>query len=93
MAEVLLMLFAALNLADFILTRKILDAGGRELNPIVNALMKKIGVVPALVVMKAGAVAIVILVYVEYGFDWWWIAAIDVGYALVVANNWKESKK
>ena len=48
----LLILFAALQVSDAVLTLLILRDGGRELNPIMRWLMDKIGIVPALVWVK-----------------------------------------
>ena len=39
---------------DFWSTRKILSKGGQELNPIMDTLIKRIGLVPALVLSKLG---------------------------------------
>lgn len=51
-------LLVALNVADVVLTIRILDAGGRELNPAMKWLMARLGVVPALVTAKVIGLAI-----------------------------------
>ena len=89
-------LFAALvllNVADAVLTVRVLDGGGRELNPIMAKVMGWIGVVPALVVVKVVALA---AFYVGLGVqapDWVYaphVTAVLCGfYGLVVCNNWR----
>ena len=59
MLILLLVLFAALQVSDAVLTLLILRDGGRELNPIMRWLMNKIGIVPALVWVKLGLVVAV----------------------------------
>lgn len=89
-------LFAALvllNVADAVLTVRVLDGGGRELNPIMAKAMSWIGVVPALVVVKVVALA---AFYVGLGVqapDWVYTPHVTAGlcgfYGLVVCNNWR----
>lgn len=90
-------LFAALvllNIADAVLTVRVLDQGGRELNPAMAKVMEWIGVVPALVVVKVVALA---AFYVGLGVqvpDWVYAPHVTVGlcgfYGLVVCNNWRQ---
>ena len=56
--EKLLIALIALNVLDAILTVRILKDGGKELNPVMDKLMKKIGVVPALVLAKAAGIGV-----------------------------------
>lgn len=89
-------LFAALvllNVADAVLTVRVLDAGGRELNPIMAKAMSWIGVVPALVLLKVVTLA---AFYVGLGVEvegWPYTAHLTAGlcgfYGLVVCNNWR----
>lgn len=51
-----LSLFTLANIGDALTTIKALKLGGRELNPALAYVMRIIGVVPALVAMKAGMV-------------------------------------
>ena len=51
-----LALFVLVNVFDALTTIKALSLGGRELNPALAYVMRIIGVVPALVAMKAGMV-------------------------------------
>lgn len=53
----LFVLIVLLNLYDFYSTYKILKSGGREINPIVDFAIKKLGLVFGLVVAKAVAIA------------------------------------
>ena len=68
MNEKLLIALIALNVLDAFLTVRILKDGGKELNPVMDKLMKKIGVVPALVLAKAAGIGVLayLLPYVPY---------------------------
>lgn len=79
----LILLFAALQVSDAVLTLLILRDGGRELNPIMRWLMDKIGIVPALVWVKLGLVAAV-AVWVQ---SVWLLAVFVAIYIAVVAFN------
>lgn len=46
-------LFVAVNVLDAITTVKVLKLGGKELNPLMARMMGMVGVIPALVIMKA----------------------------------------
>ena len=56
--EKLLIALIALNVLDAFLTVRILKDGGKGLNPVMDKLMKKIGVVPALVLAKAAGIGV-----------------------------------
>lgn len=82
-----LALLASLQVADAYLTWRVLDNGGREMNPLVRILMDRLGVVAGLVVAK---LALLILAA-------FWLAdhlvlmLVLIGlYAWVVMHNWKE---
>ena len=82
--EVLAGLFLLLNLADAITTYIVVQHyKGTELNPILRWLMRKIGVVPALVVKMVLAV---ILAYYMLSHDWA-LVVVNVLFALVLVNN------
>lgn len=49
---VLFVLLVALNVADVALTHKILKRGGRELNPLLAALFKRMEPMPAMLIVK-----------------------------------------
>jgi hypothetical protein len=55
----LFILFAALQVIDAYLTVRVLSQGGRELNPMIAWFMDKLGVIPALVVLKGIGIAVV----------------------------------
>ena len=50
--QIMFVLLIALQLFDFYSTYVILRRGGQELNPVINSLIKLIGLVPALLTMK-----------------------------------------
>lgn len=85
-----LVLFAvliALQLADAYLTWRVLAAGGRELNPIMRALIDRLGAVAGL---GAGKVALVVAA-------WLFILEQPIALALLVAlygwvglHNWRQ---
>ena len=83
-----LLIFAALQVADSVLTVLVINGGGRELNPVMRWLMDRLGVAPALAVAKAAAIAYL---------AWADIPALTIGacvlYAGVVAWNLKEYLK
>lgn len=49
---ILFVLLVALNIADIVLTHKILKKGGRELNPFLEPLFKRFNPVAVMVVVK-----------------------------------------
>jgi hypothetical protein len=93
--EPLFALLVVLNIADAVLTVQVLGSGGRELNPIMTWVMKRFGVVPALILVKSVALA---AFYVAFAVEWrGWAyahhltAALCGLYGLVVCNNWRQS--
>lgn len=54
---VLLILFAALNIADGVLTYKIIRGGGHEMMPVADNLIKRLGLRNALTILKVLTVA------------------------------------
>lgn len=79
----LILLFAALQVSDAVLTLLILRDGGRELNPIMRWLMDKVGIVPALVWVKIGLI-VAVAVWVQ---SVWLLVAFVAIYIAVVAFN------
>mgnify|MGYP003396323934 CR=1 FL=1 len=83
--------------ADFWTTKKVIERGGAETNPIVYALMYKIGIVPALILLK-GSVAVAVLAGAFLG---WFETTLGVAtlallfgvYGAVVQNNLREYNK
>lgn len=96
-------LFAALcvmQLLDIWSTRKILRGGGRELNPAMDWLMRLLGVMPALFLMKALVVALFagLLFALRYAGEHQGLLTIMVTtvlgaacllYAAVLRHNWR----
>lgn len=78
-------IFIALQVADAATTYIILKGGGRELNPFMQVVMNFLGLVPALVVMKALVLGVFVF-YAEAIPLWVWMLMIVI-YSWVVANN------
>lgn len=80
-----LLIFAALQVADSVLTVLVINGGGREMNPVMRWLMERFGMIPALAVFKGAVIAYL---------AWAAIPALTIGgcvlYAGVVAWNLKE---
>lgn len=82
------LLFILLQVADGWTTITALNMNGRELNPWLNYLFRKFGVVQTLLVSKLLSITIVgMLVY-----DHWAVWFLVVVYTFVVANNLKQIK-
>lgn len=79
-----------LQIGDFITTKKGMEIGLREVNPLLRRLMDKVGVVPALLLAKSLAViGGVVLWYLQQEIV---IGALIVFYLYVVINNYYEIK-
>jgi hypothetical protein len=63
MTLALLILVIALQIVDVVTTVIILRRGGRELNPVLNWLMGKVGVLNALLAVKAVLIAVLLIAY------------------------------
>ena len=84
-----LILLALLQLGDALTTFYILkEKRGRELNPVMDFLFDKFGIVPSLIVMKT---AVVIAFW--YAGIWWATAIMSLVYAWVVWHNWRQINK
>ena len=83
----LLLIFAALQLADIATTLYVLRRGGKELNPVMLALFDMLGELPALLLTKAAIVGAV--------FAWGqaWIVYFIALYVGVVAWNIYQIKR
>lgn len=88
LSVVFLLLLAFLQFGDAWTTMRILKEGGRELNPVMNFLFGKLGILPTFIVMKT----LVVLAF-AYANIWWATAGMCVFYSWVVWNNWKQIKK
>jgi hypothetical protein len=65
----------------------VLVAGGRELNPIVRALIDRLGVLPGLLLAKAAVAVIAGVFILEQPLALLLIAAL---YTWVVVHNWRQ---
>ena len=88
----LFVLFAILQVLDIITTIKAIDSGkGAEANPIIKAVMNKIGTAPALLISKAvivGGMASAVYFFPSTAL----IVSLGVViclYGWVIWNNWK----
>ena len=91
MKAALFALLCVLQVADVALTVAILRRGGRELNPLLARLMKAVGELPALVLVKAAMLGVVLFFYaaIPEGL----LAAACAVYVYVCFLNWREFKK
>ena len=97
MTIALTLLLLALQVADWWTTRRILAAGGKELNVVVRWLINRIGYEWGLIVVK-GTVAALLLVglFITTEMVWWWpwaLAALTVYYAAIVVWNLIQLRK
>lgn len=81
-----LILFAALNVADWWTTKRILDAGGFEANPAMRWVLEKWGFA-GLAIVKAGIAAVVIGAVLWWPDLWPALAILCPAYVWVVWNN------
>jgi nitrate/nitrite transporter NarK len=81
---------AILQAADAWLTYRIIDAGGRELNPVMRFLIARLGLVPGLLLPK---VALLVLLALFLPAHPVFMLLIDCLYAWVVAHNLLQSRK
>ena len=90
MFELLLAYAVLLQFGDFWTTKTILGAGGRELNPIMAALLGRLGVVGGLAVkvLVASAMAVILYLYSSIG-----LIAFALLYTGVVGWNIYQMKK
>lgn len=91
--ELLLAVLAVLQIADIVLTKKILDKGGKELNPFLNKIMQEVGVLPALLLVKGIMFAVIAWVFMFNPTPVIILVLINILYGFVVANNWVEFNK
>lgn len=81
----LIYILIALQVLDAVSTVIALDGGGHEVNPILKKIMDKIGVIPALVLVKGAAIA----------FFWYYqellpdplVLLLCLGYVWILYNN------
>lgn len=87
----LLVALGFLQLVDAGTTVAILKKGGKEMNPLLDKFMKKIGAVPALVVVKAAILAF--LYFIGPAVSPQILVIALLGYVAVIGNNLYQLKK
>jgi hypothetical protein len=83
-------LLIALQFVDMATTQKILKMGGRELNPLIGALIEKVGFAGATIFKLAIAA---LIIWIAWPDRWIWLVIGCVVYGLVIANNLRVIKK
>ena len=89
---ILLAIFAILNLLDIVSTLMVLDAGGREVNPLMAWLMAQTSPLVAMLLMKAAMLTILYLLLDQPGINIVLLVAI-FAYAAVVFNNFRIARR
>jgi len=85
----LILLLISLNVADVLLTLRIIKQGGRELNPLLAWLMTRIGLKPALIGSKTILLAIAAVVLRSPAV----LTLLCLAYAAVVWHNWRQLRQ
>ena len=83
---ILLTILFLLNVFDVYSTKKILEAGGRELNPFGNFFFQRLGLVPGLFVVKGFFLAVLVLAFL-YGYVQHWHILVCIAVYIGVAKN------
>lgn len=86
----LFIVIVALQAADGFLTWRILQGGGRELNPVMRFFIDRLGLVPGLAAPKLVLVVLVFLYLLQFPALLWIIALV---YVWVVLQNWEQLEK
>lgn len=84
----LFVLFLVLQVADFLSTYWILDAGGKELNPLVRKVLGTFGPFVGLLAVKTIAIGLGLFLFLSD--EWVYLVALDVIYVAVVIHNLKQ---
>lgn len=90
---ILLVVFLILQVLDFYTTYKILENGGKELNPVVAKLINKLGYYGLALIKLLG----IIPIFVTYAvlptlYMFWLLLIVDIFYSIVIINNWRNLK-
>jgi hypothetical protein len=85
----LLIAIILLQIADLWTTWKVLNEGGNEKNPAMAFLMNWIGVLPALILTKALAITLCVLIYLVQPYV---LIPLIIFYGVVVVRNFKQMK-
>lgn len=89
----LFLIVLLLNILDVYTTRKILKNNGRELNLVVRKAIEHMGLLTSLVVVKCGALALLVVITLVVGAHWIMYAlyaALILIYGFVVARNFRQ---
>ena len=89
MVVTLLILLAVLQLLDGYTTTRILNSGGRELNPVMAKAFAKFGTQQTLI---AKGVLVVLAGYIASLTTVWLLAGICAVYVVVIDHNWRQMK-
>lgn len=86
----MLIAFFVTQIGDAVTTYMILKRGGSERNPVIRAVIERIGLIPALVCTK---IPVMIAMTILASFHWIGPAAGVIVYIVVLENNLKQIKK
>lgn len=87
------LLFLALNVADIILTNKILAQGGRERNSFIAKMQDKLGSIWWLSKVVLCGFTLFVAWWLDGFYGIILLIVVNAIYAYVVWNNWKELKR
>ena len=95
MVDFLLGVIVFLQIVDIVVTKKIVDKGGKELNKLLSWLMKELGVLPALLVTKGMLITVLLIAYGYYNIPFLKevLFLICLGYIYVIYFNVKSLRK
>ncbi len=71
MIYALLAVLIALNIGDILTTLAVIRKGGTEYNPVGRYLMDRIGVLPAMILLKGVAILLAIALVLFFPAYWW----------------------
>ena len=86
---ILLIAIILLQIADLWTTWKVLNEGGNEKNPVMVFLMDWIGVLPSLVLTKAFAMTLCVVIYLVQPYL---LIPLIIFYGVVVVKNYKQMR-
>lgn len=93
--KILLILLVILNCLDIYTTKKAIDGGAHEANPIAAKFVDKFGVVGGLAILKGASLALIIagvMITPTTSLMTAMLALADMVYAWVVVHNYKLTK-
>ncbi len=91
MIEALLLLIIVCQFIDIWSTYQVLKLGGRELNPIIDAIISSLGVLPGLIISKGIFIGFIIYYYrnltAATSMDYLIVIVLTIIYIYIVRNN------